>query len=240
MPSRKRCFWHQFGQFPEVLGRCCELELFSCTFGFSQSHHPQSDVSFEMGKQHLDFAPFNERGHVSVGLADIARDVSCRFMNGPHEASAVVFRAALRFQRTCLAIVFGGAVSDEAIFATVGLSWLGELPAICLQHFAVWACVFVDHIVIGEVFAGECAISSFGFVPDRDVRGDLPAVPLCFQHRASGSHLPGSGWHQCQSCDHQPAPHPCNAAKRPGTYAGTNHSRGNDRVSPGSRLRCKR
>ena len=53
-------YWHQFGQFAEVLGGCCEVELFVCAFGSPEPHHAHADVSFEMGKQHFDFSALDE------------------------------------------------------------------------------------------------------------------------------------------------------------------------------------
>lgn len=33
--SRQSRLWHQLGEFPKVLGGCCELKLFICAFGSS-------------------------------------------------------------------------------------------------------------------------------------------------------------------------------------------------------------
>ncbi len=66
--------------------------------------------------------------------------------------SARVTRAALRFQRACIPVVFRGAVSDEAVFATVGLSRFREVPAICPQFLVAWAYIAVSHRVIDKVF----------------------------------------------------------------------------------------
>ena len=38
------------------------MELFVCAFGYSEPHHPQTDVSLEMGKQHFDLSSLDERG----------------------------------------------------------------------------------------------------------------------------------------------------------------------------------
>ena len=101
-------FWlrDQFCELPEVLGCSCELELFVCSFGSSKSHHRHTDVSLQMSKEHLDFPPLNERGHVGIGFAYVAGDVSSRFVDGSHHASAWVARAALSFERARFAVVF--------------------------------------------------------------------------------------------------------------------------------------
>lgn len=48
----------------------------------SEPHHPQTDATFEVGKQHFDLSPLGERGHAGTGSADIVRDLSCGFACG--------------------------------------------------------------------------------------------------------------------------------------------------------------
>lgn len=78
-------FRDQLCELPEVLGGCCELELFICAFGSSKSHHRHADVSLQMSEERLDFPPLNERGHVSIRFAERVcgksadRGAGCRF-----------------------------------------------------------------------------------------------------------------------------------------------------------------
>ena len=148
-------FWlrDQFCEFSEVLGGSCELELFVCAFGSSEPHHPNADVSLQMSKEHLDFSPLDERGHVGIGFAYFAGDVSSRFVDGSHHASARVTRTALRLERACVAIMFRGAVSDEPILSAVGFSRLGEVPAVCSQLLVAGACVAVGRGIVDKILA---------------------------------------------------------------------------------------
>ena len=100
-------FWlrNQLGEFSEVLCCGCQLELFICAFWSSKSHHRDADVSLQMGKQHLDFPPLDERGHVGICSADIAGNISSRFVDGSHHASTRVPWATLRLKRTSIAVV---------------------------------------------------------------------------------------------------------------------------------------
>ena len=94
------CFWlrDQFCKLPEVLSCGCELELFVCAFWSSKPHHRDADVSFQMGKQHLDFPPLDERGHVSISFSDIAGDVTRRFVDRTKHVSGWLFGTAICFQ----------------------------------------------------------------------------------------------------------------------------------------------
>ena len=162
----------QFGEFSEVLCCGCELELFVCAFGSSKSHHRHTDVTLQVGKQHLDFPPLEERCQVGIGFSDIARNISGRFVDGPHHASSRITWAALRLERTRVAIMLRSAVSHEPVFAAIGLSRLGEVPAVCPQLFVARACVAIGRGVLDEVFARECAVRPFGFIPNRNVWSD--------------------------------------------------------------------
>lgn len=81
LPSWSERFRDRLGEFPEVLRGICELELFGCAFGSSQSHHVQADVSFETCEQHFDLTSLDKQGHVGVRFADIPGDVPGCFMN---------------------------------------------------------------------------------------------------------------------------------------------------------------
>lgn len=72
---------NQFWEFPEILRRGCELELFICTFWSTKPHHRGAHVSLQVRKEHRDFPPLNERGHGGICFADVARDVSGRFVD---------------------------------------------------------------------------------------------------------------------------------------------------------------
>jgi len=98
-PLGWRCCRHQLRQFPEVLGCRCELELFGCTFGCSETHNSQTNVSLEVGKQHLDFLPLDERRHLGVGFVDVAGDISCGLMYRSQHLSGRLGRTTLRLQQ---------------------------------------------------------------------------------------------------------------------------------------------
>jgi hypothetical protein len=76
-PSRRRWLWHwdELGEFPEVLGRGCKVELITSAVRSSQSQPIELQDAFEVGEQHLNFFALTARGSVAPVLA-ISRAIS--------------------------------------------------------------------------------------------------------------------------------------------------------------------
>lgn len=129
------------------------MELFHCTFAFGspEPHRSYTDLSLQACEEHFNFSPLDEQDHVGVGFPDIARDVPSGFVYGRYAASLVIFRTALRLRRARFAVMFGYALSEEPVFATVGLSRLGNVTAMGLCDLAVRASIAVSHRVVDKV-----------------------------------------------------------------------------------------
>ena len=145
-------------------------------------HHAQADVSLQMSKEHLDLSPLHERGHLGVGLANVAGNVSCCFVNGSEHFPGELARAALRVQVAGVAVPLARPVADQTVLADIRGARLREFPAASLKCLSGRSGILVGARIVGKVISGEGAVGAFRFVPDGDVGADLAALHQPAQH----------------------------------------------------------
>ena len=104
-----------------------------------------------MGKKHLDLSPLHERGHVGVGFANVAGDISCCFVNGSEHFPGGLVRATLRFQVASVAILFARSVADQTVLADIRGARLREFPAGRLESISGGARIPVGVRIVGKV-----------------------------------------------------------------------------------------
>jgi hypothetical protein len=75
-------------------------------------------------------------------------------MNGARNFARGHVRAAFRFERACVAVLFSGEVEERAGFGQV-IAPLGEVAMVLLQLLAARADIDVGFLIVGEVAARE-------------------------------------------------------------------------------------
>ena len=119
-----------------------------------------------MGKRHLDLSPLHERGHVGVGFANVAGDVSCRFVNGSGHFLGGLGRAAVRFRVAGVAILLARAIADQTVLADIRGARLREFSAGRLERISGGARISSGGRIIDKVVPREGTVGAFRFVPD--------------------------------------------------------------------------
>ena len=72
---------YQLGQFPKVLGGCCEDELIVGATRSSQSESIQLEYPLEVRKQHLDLLAESSRYSTFPRLCNLARHITSVFVD---------------------------------------------------------------------------------------------------------------------------------------------------------------
>jgi len=127
-----------------------------------------------MGEEHLDLLPLSPRGDKGVGLGDVPGHVAGALMDRAQDLASRRVGAALRRQRTGIAVELAGAVAHEAL-GIDALATKAEAPAILVKLLPARAGVEIAGVVVAEVGAAEGAVAALGFVGHRDMRLD-PAL----------------------------------------------------------------
>ena len=71
----------QLGEFPKVLGGCCEDELIAGAIRSSQSESVELEYALEVREQHLDLLAQSSRCSTFPRLCDLARHITSVFVD---------------------------------------------------------------------------------------------------------------------------------------------------------------
>ena len=127
-----------------------------------------------MGEQHLDLFALSSRGHVGVGLGNIARLFAGGFVDGTWYFARRGVRAAPGLQLAGVAVVLAGPI-EQRRFVVHQRARRG-------QRLASRADVDVCRMVVTEVVAREGAVLAAGLVEHRDMRLDVPLIDQPGEH----------------------------------------------------------
>ena len=139
----------QFGELPEVLGRCGEVELVPGPVRSPQPEPIQLQDALEVGKQHLDLLALAPRGAALLRGTDIARHLPGPFVDRAQDLASRGVRAALQLQRAGTAVALAGAVAHHAIVIDERERRPVD-PLAWPQRFAGRAGVGIGFRVVGE------------------------------------------------------------------------------------------
>src|ERR1700732_4524137 len=117
--------------------------------------------ALEVRKQHFHFFPLFARLSIALRLGDRTGYIARRLMGAAIDFAHRHVRAALRLERTSLAVVQAGAIAKRILpFAAPG--WL--------EVFASRADITIVVFIEGKSRAPEGAVVVLGLVPYRDMR----------------------------------------------------------------------
>src|SRR3546814_2819459 len=92
-----------------------EEELVCCAVGSAKAQSVKLQDALEVREQHLDLLSLAARGDVSIGEGEIARHVTCTFVNRARDLAGGLAWTAVLLECASITVALGCPVSKEAV-----------------------------------------------------------------------------------------------------------------------------